>query len=124
MIENKIRGFRFPTLTERQLQEMSQRAGRELTTPQAAHEVDDVALRLNHLDALGIDIQVLHNTLWLERQISQLDEQIRGATEPFALELGLLQSISGVKSILKPVAPIKSTVTTSVAPDGRALEVP
>jgi predicted TIM-barrel fold metal-dependent hydrolase len=63
VIENKIRGFRFPTLTEQQLQEMSQRAGRELTTPQAAREVDDVALRLSHLDALGIDIQVLDEAI-------------------------------------------------------------
>jgi uncharacterized protein len=67
VIENKIRGFRFPTLTEQQLQEMSKRAGRDVTTPQAAREVDDVGLRLQHLDALGIDIQVLHNTLWIEQ---------------------------------------------------------
>jgi uncharacterized protein len=67
VIENKIRGFRFPTLTEQQLQEMSKRAGRNVTTPQAAREVDDVGLRLQHLDALGIDIQVLHNTLWIEQ---------------------------------------------------------
>jgi transposase len=35
----------------------------------------------------------------LERQIIELDEQIREATAPFALELELLQSIPGVKSI-------------------------
>ncbi|WP_089721038.1 amidohydrolase family protein [Candidatus Entotheonella palauensis] len=73
VIENKIRGFRFPTLTEQQLQEMSQQAGRELTTPQAAREVDDVALRLSHLDELGIDIQVLHNTLWIEQVAGRPD---------------------------------------------------
>ncbi len=67
VIEDKIRGFRFPTLTEQQLREMSQQAGRDMETPQASRELDDVALRLQHLDELGIDVQVLHNTLWIEQ---------------------------------------------------------
>ena len=56
VIEDKIRGFRFPTLTEQQLRDLSQRAGRNVETPQAARELDDVQLRLQHMDALGIDI--------------------------------------------------------------------
>jgi predicted TIM-barrel fold metal-dependent hydrolase len=67
VIDEKIRGFRFLTLNERQLREMSERAGRDLVTPQAARELDDVELRLKHMDELGIDIQVVHNTLWIEQ---------------------------------------------------------
>ncbi len=70
VVECKIRGFRFPTLSEQQLRELSQRAGRNMETPQAARELDDVELRLQHMDQLGIDIQVLHNTLWIE-QVAQ-----------------------------------------------------
>jgi len=70
VIDEKIRGFRPPTFTERQLRELSQRSGRNLETPQAAREMDDVELRLRHMDELGIDIQVLHNTFWIE-QVSQ-----------------------------------------------------
>ena len=70
VVEDKIRGFRFPTLSEQQLRDLSQRSGRDMVTPQAARELDDVALRLQHMDALGIDIQVLHNTLWIE-QVAQ-----------------------------------------------------
>jgi predicted TIM-barrel fold metal-dependent hydrolase len=33
-------------------------------------ELDDVALRVQHLDELGIDAQVLHNTLWIA-QVAQ-----------------------------------------------------
>ena len=73
VIENKIRGFRFPTLTEQQLQAMSQQAGRDMETPQAARELDDVALRLQHMDGLGIDVQVLHNTLWIEQVAGRPD---------------------------------------------------
>ena len=60
VIDGKIRGFRFPTLNEQQLRELSQKTGRNLETPQAARELDDVELRLQHMDRLGIDIQVLH----------------------------------------------------------------
>lgn len=70
VIDNKVRGFRFPTLAEQTVKEMSHRSGRNMETAQEARELDDVALRLKHLDELGIDIQVLHNTLWIE-QVSQ-----------------------------------------------------
>ena len=66
VIEDKIRGLRFQTLTEQQLRERPQRSGRNVETPQAARELDDVELRLNHMDELGVDVQVLHNTLWIE----------------------------------------------------------
>jgi len=67
VIDDKIRGFRFPTLSEQQLRDFSDRAGRNIATPQAARELDDVDLRLKHMDELGIDIQVLHNTFWIEQ---------------------------------------------------------
>lgn len=67
VIDDKIAGFRFPTLSERELREFAQRAGRNFETPQAARQLDDVDLRLQHMDELGIDIQVLHNTFWIER---------------------------------------------------------
>jgi predicted TIM-barrel fold metal-dependent hydrolase len=67
VLEDKIAGFRFLTLSERQLQDFARRAERDFVTPQAARELDDVALRLKHMDELGIDIQVLHNTFWIEQ---------------------------------------------------------
>jgi len=67
VIDDKIAGFRFVTLGERELHEFAQRAGRNFETPQAARELDDVDLRLKHMDELGIDVQVLHNTFWIER---------------------------------------------------------
>ena len=66
VIDGKIRGLRFPTLTEQQLRDKSLQSGRNVETPQAAREVDDVSLRLKHMDDLGVDVQVLHNTLFIE----------------------------------------------------------
>ncbi len=70
IIDGKVRGLRFPTLAEQTVRDMSQRSGRMIETPREAREMDDVALRLKHMDELGIDVQVLHNTLWIE-QVAQ-----------------------------------------------------
>jgi uncharacterized protein len=67
MVDGKFRGFRFPTLTEQQLRRRSDMSGRDVVTPQAAREMDDVSLRLAEMDRLGIDIQVLHNTIYIEQ---------------------------------------------------------
>lgn len=67
VVDGKVRGFRFPTLSEMQLRERSQRSGRNVETPQESREMDNVSLRLQHMDKLGIDTQVLHNTLFIEQ---------------------------------------------------------
>lgn len=73
VIDEKIRGFRFPTFSEQQLRDLSDRFGRNVSTPQAARELDDVKLRLDHMDALGIQVQVLHNTFWIEQITTRPD---------------------------------------------------
>lgn len=73
VIDEKIRGFRFPNFTERQLRELSERSGRKVETPQAAREMADVELRLQQMDELGINTQVLHNTLWIEQVTQRAD---------------------------------------------------
>jgi predicted TIM-barrel fold metal-dependent hydrolase len=66
-IDGKFRGFRFPTLTEQELRRRSEQSGRDVVTAQASREMDDVSLRLADMDRLGIDIQVLHNTICIEQ---------------------------------------------------------
>jgi predicted TIM-barrel fold metal-dependent hydrolase len=73
VVDGKIRGFRFRTLSEQQLQDFSDVSGRNMQTPQAARELDDVDLRLKHMDSLDIDVQVMHNTFWIE-QVSERPE--------------------------------------------------
>src|SRR5258708_23728861 len=76
VIDDKSAGFRFLTLAERELHEFAERAGRNFETPQAARELDDVDLRLKHMDELGIDVQVLHNTFWIERITTRADAEV------------------------------------------------
>jgi predicted TIM-barrel fold metal-dependent hydrolase len=65
VVDGQIAGFRFPTLSEMQQTELSKRRGRLVTTPPEARELNDIELRLKHMDDLGIDVQVLHNTFWI-----------------------------------------------------------
>jgi predicted TIM-barrel fold metal-dependent hydrolase len=67
MIDGQPRGFRFPTLTEQELRRRSEQSGRDVVTALAAREMDDVELRLQDMDRLGIDVQVLHNTICIEQ---------------------------------------------------------
>jgi predicted TIM-barrel fold metal-dependent hydrolase len=67
VIDGRPRGFRFPTLTEQELRRRSEMTGRDVVTDLAAREMDDVGLRLQDMDRLGIDVQVLHNTICIEQ---------------------------------------------------------
>ena len=73
VIDGRIRGLRLPTLSEKQLKSLSERSGRDLMTTAATRQMEDVSLRLEHMDALGVDMQVLHNTLWI-RAVTQRPE--------------------------------------------------
>ncbi len=43
----------------------AQKSSRRIGTPRQSRMLQDVGARLRHMDSLGIDIQVLHNTLFL-----------------------------------------------------------
>ena len=59
VLDGKVLGFRFPTLTEQELDDLSAKAGRQMQTPQEARELQDVQLRLDHLDKLGVKLTKL-----------------------------------------------------------------
>ncbi|MGH7829720.1 MAG: amidohydrolase family protein [Candidatus Binatia bacterium] len=75
-LDGKAIGFRNPTLTEQELEARSKETGRSLQTAAEARELRDVELRLRHMDKLGIDIQVLHNTLWIAQVADRADAEI------------------------------------------------
>jgi predicted TIM-barrel fold metal-dependent hydrolase len=76
VIQDRIRGFRFPNLAARALEELSAKTGRDLNTDQGARELASADLRVRHMDELGIDIQVLHNTLWIEQVTNRPDVEL------------------------------------------------
>jgi uncharacterized protein len=75
-VEGKSVGFRPPTLTEQELIALSKQTGRELKTAPEARELRDVELRLKHMDKLGIDVQILFNTMWIARVADKAEAEI------------------------------------------------
>jgi uncharacterized protein len=66
-IDGKIRGFARAVLTAETFAALSARAGRRMDTPEETREAENVPARLHHMDELGIDIQVLYPTVYIEQ---------------------------------------------------------
>jgi predicted TIM-barrel fold metal-dependent hydrolase len=59
-----VRGVR-STLAQRAQEKLYESTGRMVTTPDGAVDGEDIPARLRHMDELGIDIQVLHSTMFI-----------------------------------------------------------
>jgi uncharacterized protein len=66
-IDGKIRGLVRVVMTAQQLAEVSERTGRVMHTSRETREMENVPARLSHMDELGIDIQVLYPTIFIEQ---------------------------------------------------------
>jgi len=49
------------------MDDVANRTGRVMNTPRETREMENVAARLRHLDELGIDVQVLYPTMFIEQ---------------------------------------------------------
>ena len=76
VIDGKIRGHRNPTASEEQLRAHSAMVGRDLVSKRSSRELTDVSERLRHMDELGIDTQIIHNTLWIQPVTDKPDEDV------------------------------------------------
>ena len=81
LIDGKVRGFRFPAFSAAELEKRSRQVGRKFADTQESRELGNVDLRLEHMDQTGIDVQVLHNTIFIE-----------SATDRPAVEVALCKS--------------------------------
>jgi predicted TIM-barrel fold metal-dependent hydrolase len=76
VLDGENLGNKFPSPDERQSAEHLKRFGREVATPVEARELSDIRRRLAHMDALGIDVQVLFNSLWITPLTGRADAEI------------------------------------------------
>jgi predicted TIM-barrel fold metal-dependent hydrolase len=81
VIDGKVRGFRFPAFSAAELENRERQVGRKFADEQESRELGNVDLRLEHMDETGVDIQVLHNTMFIE-----------SATDRAAVEVALCKS--------------------------------
>jgi uncharacterized protein len=81
VIDGKIRGlFRF-IFSKEDLVKRSQEVGREMTTSMESRDVENVEARLRHMDDLGIDVQVLYPSIFLDQctERPEIDVALCGA---------------------------------------------
>jgi predicted TIM-barrel fold metal-dependent hydrolase len=69
-------GPKFPSPDEEESAAHLQKFGREVGTSVQARELSDVKRRLAHMDELGIDVQVLYNSLWITPLTGRPDAEI------------------------------------------------
>ena len=75
-VDGKIRGLAGQVMTAAEFGQMLERAGRVMDTPQEAREMENVGVRLRHMDELGIDVQVLYPTIFIERMAERPEVEV------------------------------------------------
>jgi len=66
-IDGKIRGLVRAVMTAKEMDEVADRTGRVMNTRRETREMENVGARLRHMDELGIDVQVLYPTMFIEQ---------------------------------------------------------
>ena len=76
VIDGKIRGlFRF-TFSKEDLDKKSAAIGRDMSTTMAARDLADIGARVKHMDELGIDVQILYPSIFLDQCTDRPDTEI------------------------------------------------
>src|ERR1044071_5528074 len=75
-IDGKTRGLARSVLTAQQFAELSARAGRRMDTAEETRAAENVPARLHHMDELGIDVQVLYPTVFIESLADKAEVEI------------------------------------------------
>jgi predicted TIM-barrel fold metal-dependent hydrolase len=76
VLDGECLGPKFPSPDEQESAAHMKRFGRDVATPAEARELSDVQRRLRHMDELGIDVQVLYNSLWITPLTRRDDAEI------------------------------------------------
>jgi uncharacterized protein len=75
-IDGKIRGLLRVVMTAKEMDEVADRTGRVMKTPRETREMENVPARLRHMDELGIDVQVLYPTVFIEQITEKPDWEV------------------------------------------------
>jgi hypothetical protein len=67
LIDGKIRALARTVLTARQWQELAEASGRAMEVTPASQSLENVEVRVHHMDQLGIEVQVVYPTIFIEQ---------------------------------------------------------
>lgn len=75
VVDGKVRGFPRQAVTGN-LAALSDKAHRNMLAPEEARNMENVEVRLHHMDELGIDVQVLQPTIFIEQVADRPEVEI------------------------------------------------
>lgn len=75
-VDGKLRGLARPVMTSTEFEELSKRAGRVMNTSDEARQMENVEVRVKHMDELGIDVQVLYPTAFIEQMAERPEVEV------------------------------------------------
>lgn len=66
MVGDKIKGIARQVMTSEKFAQLTRVGGRVMDSPEEARAMENVDVRLDHMDELGIDVQVLYPTFFIQ----------------------------------------------------------
>jgi predicted TIM-barrel fold metal-dependent hydrolase len=76
LIDGKIAGLRTAATNDDVIAERTAATARNVSVDPAARKMEDIDRRLRHMTELGVDVQVLHNSVWIEQMTDRPDIEI------------------------------------------------
>src|SRR2546430_1374751 len=76
LIARRMLGVPVALATAETLAERSRTTGRDMRASTESRELADVGARVRHMDELGVDVQVVHSTLFLEQVASRPEVEV------------------------------------------------
>jgi predicted TIM-barrel fold metal-dependent hydrolase len=76
LIDGKIRGLARAVITAAKFEQLSREAGRRMDTPQETREMENVEARVHHMDELGVDVQVLYPTVFIQQVTDRAEVEV------------------------------------------------
>jgi predicted TIM-barrel fold metal-dependent hydrolase len=76
LIDGKISGLRTAATNDSQVAARTASLQRNVAVDPSARKMEDIDRRLAHMTELGVDIQVLHNSIWIEQMTDRPDIEI------------------------------------------------
>jgi len=76
LVDGKLRGLARRVLTAAGFAEMSRQSGRNMSTPREAREMENVGARVAHMDELGVGLQVLYPTIFIQQVTDRAEVEV------------------------------------------------
>ena len=76
LVDGKIRGHVRHVIKPKDFQDLAVASGRNMVVPPEAQHLEDVQVRIRHMDEIGIDIQVMYPTIFIQQVTDKAEFEV------------------------------------------------